>query len=88
MRNSRREANVVRSDSYHLSAHQRATLEKGRVGIWAVVFWKNPVIKWKGGGRCGTPGGRQMWYGVIRTTSLNQRATLEKGRVGIWAVVF
>ena len=25
----------------------------------------------KGGGRCGTPGGRQMWYEVIRTTSLH-----------------
>jgi hypothetical protein len=45
MRNSRRETNVVRGDSYHLSAHQRTTPEEGGVGIWAVLFWKNPVIK-------------------------------------------
>jgi hypothetical protein len=32
-------------DSYHLSAHLRAIPEEGGVGIWEVVFQKNPVIK-------------------------------------------
>ena len=45
MRNSRREANVVWSDSHHFSAHLRATPEEGGVGIWEVVFQKNPVTK-------------------------------------------
>jgi hypothetical protein len=44
MRNPRREANVIRSDSYHLSAHQIATLEECGVRICAVVFGKPPVI--------------------------------------------
>ena len=42
----------------------------------------------KGGERCGIPGGRQMWYGVIRITSAHLRATPEEGGVGIWEVVF
>ena len=42
---SRREVNVAWSDSYHLSAHLRATPEEGGVGIWEVVFQKNPVTK-------------------------------------------
>jgi hypothetical protein len=36
---------VVRSDSYQLSAHLRATPEEGGVGIWGVVFQKNPVVQ-------------------------------------------
>ena len=39
------EANVVWSDSYHLSAHLRGIPEEGGVGIWEVVFQKNPVTK-------------------------------------------
>ncbi len=34
---------MVWSDSYHLSAHLRAIPEEGGVGIWEVVFQKNPV---------------------------------------------
>jgi hypothetical protein len=36
---------LVQSDSYHHSAHQRATPEEGGGGILAVVFQKTPVIK-------------------------------------------
>jgi len=45
MRNSRREANVVLSDSHHLSEHARATPEEGEVGISEVVFQKKTVLK-------------------------------------------
>jgi hypothetical protein len=40
----------------------------------------------EGVGRCGTPGGRQMWYEVIRTTSLHTKGQHQR-RVE-WAVVF
>jgi len=46
---------VAWSDSYHLSAHLRATPEEGGVGIWEVVFQKNPVTK----------RGHQLWDVVL-----------------------
>ena len=45
---SRWDANVVWSDSYnsyHLSAYLRVIPEEGGVGIWEVLFQKNPVTK-------------------------------------------